>query len=209
MTGGSRLKTRTIYSSARSALERYDTALPASRWADVSAGGFGVSLLNTAKYGYDIKGKTMRLSLLRSPKSPDPTADRGKHSIEYSLYPHEGTWQTSATIQRGYEINVPLIAAITTRHGGPLPASRSFLRLESGRCVLTSVKKAEDSDAWVIQWYNPDSEDVTATLELPLKPKKVVRSNFLEADGAEIPLTGNRVQVPTGSRAVVTVKCTF
>lgn len=193
----------------RDSWEQAKVEVPASRWADVSAGGFGVSLLNTAKYGYDIKGNTMRLSLLRSPKSPDPTADRGKHTIEYSLYLHEGTWQGSATVQRGYELNVPLIAATTTRHKGPLPARRSFVRLESDRCVLTSIKKAEDSDAWVIQWYNSDSKDVTATLELPLRPKRVVLSNFLEADGAEVPVSGNRLQVPTGSRAVVTVKCTF
>ena len=32
--------------------------------------------MNRAKYGHDIKGSVIRLSLLRSPKWPDPTADR-------------------------------------------------------------------------------------------------------------------------------------
>ena len=36
----------------------------AIRWADVSKNGYGVSLLNNSKYGYDVKDNVMRLSLL-------------------------------------------------------------------------------------------------------------------------------------------------
>ena len=39
----------------------------AHRWADLSEPGYGVALLNDCKYGYDIHGNVMRLSLLRSP----------------------------------------------------------------------------------------------------------------------------------------------
>ena len=37
----------------------------AHRWADLSEPGYGVALLNDCKYGYDIHGNVMRLSLLR------------------------------------------------------------------------------------------------------------------------------------------------
>ncbi|UCE08203.1 MAG: alpha-mannosidase, partial [bacterium] len=61
------------------------------QWSDLTdaSSEFGVSLLNRAKYGGDIHGHAMRLSLLRSPKWPDPMADMGKHHIEYALFPHE------------------------------------------------------------------------------------------------------------------------
>jgi alpha-mannosidase len=193
----------------RNSWEKAKVEVPASRWADVSTGGYGVSLLNIAKYGYDIKGNTMRLSLLRSPKSPDPTADRGKHRIEYSLYPHEGSWQTARTVQRGYEVNVPLIAIITNKHSGTLPLSQSFMRVGPDPLVLTSIKKAEDSDAWIIQWYNPGDHEVTATLELPKPPKRVVLSDFSEADGLDVPFSGQTVVVSTGHNSVRTLKCTF
>jgi alpha-mannosidase len=49
------------------------------QWADLSEGGYGVSLLNDSKYGYDIKNNVMRLTLLNSPVFPDPEADRGIH----------------------------------------------------------------------------------------------------------------------------------
>src|SRR5699024_10112953 len=49
------------------------------QWADLSERGYGVSLLNDCKYGYDIKDNTMRLSLLKSSTFPDYEQDQGEH----------------------------------------------------------------------------------------------------------------------------------
>lgn len=75
------------------------------RFADVSERGYGVSLLNDCKYGYDIQGSTIRLSLLRAPKWPDATADLGEHDFTYSLYPHRGDWREAHTVRRAAELN--------------------------------------------------------------------------------------------------------
>jgi alpha-mannosidase len=190
----------------RNTWEKAKVEVPAQRWADVSSGGYGVSLLNNSKYGYDIKGNTMRLSLLRSPKWPDPTADRGKHSIEYALYPHSGGWRDAATVQRGYEYNNPLIATVTDAHKGSLPLSRSFAALAPSNLILTSIKKAEDSDAWVVQWYEANGQNTDAQLTLPQKPKKVLMTDFLEEDGEPILTNGNTVTAPTKKNSVTTVK---
>jgi len=193
----------------RDSWEKAKVEVPAQRWADVSRGDYGVSLLNNSKYGYDIKGNTIRLSLLRSPNWPDPTADRGKHSIEYSLYPHSGTWRAAGTVQRGYEFNNPLIAVMTDAHTGKLPEANSFVRLSPSNLVLTSIKKAEDSGAWVIQWYDAGGEESQATLLLPRVPKKVVRTNFLEEEGAPVAAEKNLVRVNTKRSSVVTLKVYF
>ncbi|MBI4810162.1 MAG: alpha-mannosidase, partial [Ignavibacteriales bacterium] len=136
--------------------------VPAQRWADLSQEDLGVSLLNNSKYGYDIKGNVMRLSLLRSPVWPDPTADRGKHSIQYALYPHAGSWQRTQTIRRGYEYNYPPLAIVSDKHKGKLPASHSFIQLQPENLVLTTIKKAEDSEAWIFQWYDAKGEESEA-----------------------------------------------
>ena len=196
---------------------RWDSAkveVPAQRWADLSQGDYGVSLLNKSKYGYDIKGSVMRLSLLRSPSWPDPTADRGKHSIEYSLYPHQGTWKEAKTVRRGYEFNNPLIAVMAESHKGnlpegKLPASKSFLSLSPPNLILTTVKKAEDSEAWVVQWYEAGGEDTQAQLTLPQEPKKVIVSNFLEEDESPVAHKSNTVTMPTKKNSVVTLKIYF
>lgn len=193
----------------RDSWERAKVEVPAQRWADLSQEEYGVSLLNKSKYGYDIKGDTIRLSLLRSPLWPDRTADRGKHSIEYALYPHAKRWTEANTIRRGYEYNNPLIAVITDAHKGRLPESHSFVRLEPANLVLTTIKKAEDSDAWVVQWYEAKGREVEATLTLPKVPKGVVRTNFLEEDQESLPFARNTVSLRTTKNAVVTVKIIF
>jgi alpha-mannosidase len=180
--------------------------VPALRWADLSQDDYGVSLLSRAKYGYDIKGNVIRLSLLRSPKSPDPTADRGKHRIEYSLYPHAGNWREAGTVHLGYEYNNSLNAVIDKNHKGRLPSEYSFVKLAPSNLVLTTVKKAEGSNTIIYQWYDAEGKEGTATLKLDRIPKKAVLSNFLEEDGKPLVVKQDVVLVPSGKNAVVTVK---
>lgn len=186
--------------------EKAQQEVPALRWADLSAGGAGVSLLNAGKYGYDVKANVMRLSLLRSPKYPDPVADMGRQAMDYALYPHAGHWRSAGTVRRGYELNTPLLAVVSSAHPGPLPSAHSFVRLEPAELVLTSLKQAEDGAGWVLQWYNTADEDVEAVVELPRPVARAVRSDFLEAGGEALPAGGWTVRVPTGRNAVVTVK---
>ncbi len=183
--------------------------VPAMRWADLSTNDYGISLLNKSKYGYDVKGNTLRLSLLRSPVWPDPTADRGKHIIEYALYPHTGNAKENKTSQRGYEFNTPLLASIATVHKGKLPLTHSFITLQPANLVLTSIKKAEDSDTWIIQWYDAGGVDSDASLTLPQSPGSVVLSNFLEEDGAPINVAKNIVHVKTDKNSITTIKVKF
>src|SRR5262249_45387459 len=66
----------THYSTSRDAAQ-YE--VPGHRWADLSEHGFGIALLNDSKYGHSCFGNELRLTLLRSPKSPDPEADMGRN----------------------------------------------------------------------------------------------------------------------------------
>ena len=180
--------------------------VPAEKWADMTLGNYGVSLLNNSKYGYDIKDNVMRLSLLRSPKWPDPTQDMGKHKIDYALYPHTGNWQEAGVVQRGWEYNEPLIPVSNGIHPGVLPDSDSFIKLKDDNLVLTTVKKAEDSDAWIYQWYDSKGSETEAVLTLPKVPKKVVESNFVEDDGKPISFDGKVVRIKTNKNSVKTIK---
>jgi alpha-mannosidase len=193
----------------RDSWERAKVEVPARSWADLSQKDYGVSLLNNSKYGYDIKGNVIRLSLLRSPKWPDPTADRGKHSIEFALYPHMGTWRDAKTVRKGYEFNNPLIALTTDAHKGDLPIQHSFAQITPANLVLTSLKKSEDGEAWVVQWYDAEGHGADATVSFPRTPKKVVMSNFLEEVGSPVPVLNNSVNVRTRASSIVTLRVSF
>src|SRR5258708_16044961 len=60
----------------------------AQRWADLGDGHYGVALLNDCKHGYDIHGSVMRLSLLRGPTHPDPTAALAGPQFPSPFIPH-------------------------------------------------------------------------------------------------------------------------
>jgi alpha-mannosidase len=190
-------------------LDRGKWEVSAQRWADLSSGGYGISLLNNSKYGHDITKNVLRLSLLRSPKWPDPTADQGNHSIDYALYPHAGDWK-NGTVRRGYEFNTPLVPVRTDRHKGKLPIRQSFIRLEPANLVLATVKQTEQDPAcWVIQWYDANGQAVDAVLTLPETPRTAVLSDFLEQDGNPLPIEGTNIRVSTPAHSVVTVKVGF
>jgi len=111
---------------------------------DLSEGGYGVSLLNDCKYGHDIKDNVIRLTLLRSPTDPDPHADEGHHEFTYSLLPHAGDWRAQ-TVQRAYELNLPLLARFASSHEGNRPQSSSRVSADVPHVVVETVKRAEDS----------------------------------------------------------------
>jgi alpha-mannosidase len=128
--------------------------VPALRWADLTDNSltpneYGVSLLNDCKYGYDAQPSQLRLTLLRSPHWPDPEADRGIHHFTYALYPHSGSWQSASTVQRGYELNLPLIVfnppVLRTCSPKPLQPTGRFLELEASNLILMAFKPSEDA----------------------------------------------------------------
>ena len=112
---------------------RYE--LPMQRWIDASAGGWGVSLVNDAKYGYDVRGDTLRLTLLKAATYPDPQADRGTHRFRYSLLVHDGDWRAGATEDAAAELNQPLRAVPVPEHEGDGRA-RGFLSVEGAELDL-------------------------------------------------------------------------
>ncbi len=134
------------------------------KWADLSEGDYGVSLLSDSKYGWDIRGNVMRLTLLKSAISPDPTADQGKHQFTYSLYPHEGDWRDAETIRRSYELNVPIKARRLEPQSGTLPATFSLVSVDAPNLILETVKKAEDGDDLIVRLYDSNNQRGTATL---------------------------------------------
>ena len=120
---------------------RYEVSF--QKWVDLTVDRFGVSILNDAKYGGDTLANVFRLTLLRSPTSPDPTADRGRHDTTYALYPHAGGWRKALTVRQGYEMNYPLLATRIRRSGGSFPAGgRSFLGVDQTQRGGAGLEKA-------------------------------------------------------------------
>ena len=184
--------------------------VPALRWADLGDGNHGFSLINESKYGYDAKGNVLRLSLLRSPTWPDPEADRGHHQFSYSLYPHSGDWKQALTVRRGYEFNYKLRALQVEAHEGNLPPQHSFVGIAGDNVVLTALKKAEDSDALLIRFYEWAGTTAEVRLRLPEGASGASLTNLMEKpEGEQLPVTNHQVTVPVHPYEIVSVRVEF
>lgn len=106
-------------------------------------------------------------------------------------------------------VNNPLLAVLGEAHEGTLPNKKSFVQLSPANLVLTTIKKAEGSAAWIFQWHDAKGEESLAMLTLPQTPKQVMLSNFLEEDGTPVGFDQKVVQVKTRKNAIVTVKVYF
>jgi alpha-mannosidase len=188
--------------------------VPALRWGDLSNAAQGFSLLNASKYGYDARDNVIRLSLLRSPQMPAPDnhiADQGLHEFTYALYAHTGGWKEANTMRQGYELNYPLIAAVTQPHAGAWPAKQSFARIDAGNAILTVMKKAEDDDGLIFRFYEFEGKATSVRLQLPRQAASAVETDLMEKRGGALALapSGREVVVPTGPYEIKTVEVTF
>lgn len=181
------------------------------KFADLSEHGYGVSILNDCKYGFSTAGNVMRLSLLRSPKAPDATADMGKHTIRWAIMPHRGRLGPE-TVRAAFNFNNPLrLASLRqapneTAHADAATALATSPITLTGddNLVLDAVKRGEDdadvsrgdlparqpmgARSVIIRVYDSLGGRGVGRVETRWKLSKVFKTNILEDDGEEVPV---------------------
>jgi alpha-mannosidase len=129
---------------------RFETV--AHRWVHVGEPGYGVAVANDSTYGHDITRSssatqgsttTVRLSLLRAPVFPDPSADQGSHLMNVSLRIGAGIPEA---IQDGYRLNLPT----RTVEGVGAADIAPLFNVTHDAHVIEAVKLAEDGSGDVI-----------------------------------------------------------
>ncbi len=163
------------------------------RWADLSESGYGVSILNDCKFGWDIKDNVIRLTLLKSPESPDPLADKGEHDFTYSLYPHVGDW-TQGTVQAAQELNLPLDGILAKSHEGELGTARSFASVDQPNVIIDTLKKSEDGDDLIVRVYEAHGARCPVKLAFDRPIASAVECNLLEVGDGPIEFKGSEIR---------------
>jgi alpha-mannosidase len=178
----------------------------AQKWADLSEPGYGVALLNDCKYGHDIFGNVIRLSLLRAPAAPDPRADRGLHHFTYSLLPHAGDFREGGVIEESYALNCPLSLAPAQRSQSGRPSTASYFSIDRPGVYIESIKPAEDGDGVVVRLYEGFGGRGEVKLSTTLPVGKVVRTDLLETEGESIPVSSGTATLTVSPFEIVTLK---
>ncbi|PSJ28247.1 alpha-mannosidase [Streptosporangium nondiastaticum] len=123
----------------------------AHRFVHLEEPGWGVALVNDSTYGYDVTRTvrpddtgtttTVRLSLLRAPRFPDPRTDQGTHRFRYALVPGASIGDA---VREGYRINLP------ERRVPGGTAVPPLVRVGNDAVVVSAVKLADDGSGDVV-----------------------------------------------------------
>ena len=166
------------------------------RWVDISEGDYGISLLNDCKYGYDIEGSTLSITLLRGTGYPDHLADIGKHSFVYSIFPHSGDWRHGETVKRAYELNSPVVTAVRfydTKYEENYKRvnKASLLTINSKNVILEALKPSEDGNGIIMRVYESNGNREVTSVEFGFDIKSVYECNLMERNEKVIEVKDN------------------
>jgi len=175
----------------------------AQRWADLGDGDYGVALLNDCKHGYDIHGSVMRLSLLRGPTHPDPTADLGGHQFTYALMPHPGDFRAGGVIEAAEDLNSPLLPADGSLAAG---SSRSLVEIDTRQVIVDAIKRAEDSDATIVRLYEAWGRSCRARLRTTLPASRAFLCDLLERNRTEVAIKDGVIELELTPFKILTLK---
>jgi len=126
--------------------------VPGHRFVDIAEPGFGLAMLNDAKYGHSARGNVLGLSLMRAPIYPDPIADEGEQVFTYALMPHAGDWSEAGVREEAEDLNQPLLAIEAKGLAVGTVALVGFSGIDA---ALSGLKPAENGKDLVLRVYEP------------------------------------------------------
>jgi len=168
---------------------------------------WGVAFANDSTYGFDVQRTTeatgatvtsVRFSLLRSPKFPDPEADQGRHSLKFKIRP-AATIEDAVSL--GYELNYPAREVQGNRPVEPLVSS------SAPQVLVETVKLAEDgSGDLVVRLYESTGGRADSRIAFAGVAKKIWLTDFLELPTSAEQVSGGSIDLQFRPFQVITLR---
>ncbi|MFF8646320.1 alpha-mannosidase [Streptomyces sp. NPDC015345] len=173
------------------------------RFVHMEEPGWGVALVNDSTYGHDVTRAvrtedagtttTVRVSLLRAPRFPDPETDQGVHRFRHALAPGAAIGDA---VREGYRINLPERRVSGGAEVAPL------VTVDNDAVVVTAVKLADDgSGDVVVRFHEAYGGRARATLTAGFEAASVTVTDLLER-----PLPDASAPERTGDAIAVTLR---
>jgi alpha-mannosidase len=171
------------------------------KWTALAEEKRGCAVLNDCKYGVNVVGNSMNLTLLRAPLAPDMTADKGRQEFTYAFYAWNTSFADSAVVREAYELNCP----VTTAAGAA--GERSLFLVDAPNVVIETVKLAEDgSGDIVVRMYESKRTATRCTLSTALPVVGAAQTDMLENVQEELWCYGDEVALEFRAFEVKTVR---
>ena len=190
---------------ANTAFEQARFEVCAHRWAEVSEEGFGAALLNDGRYGYDVRGSVLRLSLLRAPTAPDPSlrpAPPRADVFAAALHrPARGAGRGGRAEHRRWSRRRfrPAVPGCYSRAAAVVSSTDPGF-------VIETVKRADDGDGLVLRGYEALGGRRSVAITAAGQWQRAWRADARERDLEEVPVEGRAVVLTVGAFELVTLR---
>jgi alpha-mannosidase len=179
--------------------DRFEVSM--HKWSALVEGGRGCAVLNDCKYGVNVLGNSINLTLLKSALAPDMHADLGHQEFTYAFYAWDGSFLENELVQEGYDLNTP----VTTAAGAAGEAS--LFSLDAPNVIIDTVKPAEDgSGDIVVRLYESKRTATRCTLTTSLPVTNAIQTNMLEEKQSDLALEDGKVALGFRPFEVKTVR---
>lgn len=173
------------------------------KWTALAEENRGAAVLNDCKYGVNVLGNTINLTLLKSALAPDMTADKGTQVLTYALYLWNGAFLDSDLVREAYDLNV----SILTVSGGA--GERSLFTVDAPNVIIDTVKPAEDGSGDVIaRLYEAKRAATVCTLRTSLPIAAARLTDMLERGDERLEVHDGAISLPFQAFEVKTVRLT-
>ncbi|MFU0800543.1 MAG: alpha-mannosidase [Xylanivirga thermophila] len=172
------------------------------KWADLSEGHYGVSLLNDCKYGHSVKDGNMAITLIKSGIEPNPMTDYEEHYFTYALYPHAENWRDGGTVQEAYKLNQPAYAI-----KGGIPGNKnSLISIDKKNIIIETIKEVEDGKGIIVRMYECENALTKAHVSLGLKASSITECNLIEEGDTPVAPNGDGFDIEIKPYEIKTFK---
>lgn len=164
---------------------RFETV--AHRWVHVSEPDFGVAIVNDSTYGHDVtraqrklgRGtvSTVRLSLIRAARFPDPAQDQGEFNVRVGMVVGA---DVSEAVAAGYQLN---LGDRTITGAGDVV--EPLISVSHPNVIIEAAKLADDgSGDLIVRLYESLGARVDATITANFETRGIVETDLLEREMA-------------------------
>jgi alpha-mannosidase len=173
------------------------------KWTVITEENRGFAVLNDCKYGVNVLGSSINLTLLKSALAPDMTADKGWQEFTYAVYPWNGSLAESAVVREAYDLNCPVMVA----PGAAGEVDRSLFSVDAPNIILETVKPAEDgSSDIVVRLYESKRMATRSVLTTSLPVREVIQTDMLENGDKKLPCQNGKIELEFRAFEVKTVR---
>lgn len=176
------------------------------KWVDVSNSEMGVTV-GTDCISHILNDTEINPMLIRTAYSCGTPNhwyhNTGQHTFKFSILPHAGDWKDANAFRIGWRQLTPMpigrmnicapIAPI--KDSAFLPQSHSLCRVSSDNVIITTVKKADDGDGYIMRLVEITGKLTDLTLEFGFELDSVWKTDLMERDIEELEFDGNMLKL--------------